>query len=527
VKPGTNLSIYLDSLVAPNPHSGWMFLTNYLGHAACIVLVCLFSLRLIGLRKRDALIAAAVFGGTMATEGQFEWISFRGDMLVGLWCVLALLSLEKFFRTRSNVWLFACVTVLTFAVVTKEIALAGPMVASLYLVLRPWLMRQQGGMLEARAILEGVRENFILLCFLFVPYAVFAVMRLFVFAGGNLDTVGFDIGGPIVTLAVNAVQFALSAVFPIDRVAFRSLVLGIEQPWWVTTRTLLALGFNLAFWLGVATAIYRRRTITVAWILLGSAAVAIPLLVGVNSRYLYFSQMIMVPGSLLLLGEACRSWSAAQKWGNRIWAGVVIFAFMVGPIYTIATLAGLQPKLTELNSLSMAYERVINRALEDPRVKRIFLINDPSYGGGRQKLRFHQLLAGRDDVSVRMVNRLEGHDGRRTGEGEGVFFEESPGSSLRVTVRCGETEAFFGALVREQVLRLGVPGLIEYGEFKEFERRVSGAVRLADKEITFLIPDANRRDLVVIGLDPGSVGIYQYGPVATKWMVADSIPGLR
>jgi hypothetical protein len=463
----------------------------------------------------------------MATEEQFEWISFRGDMLVGLYCVVALLSLEKYFRTRSNVWFFCCVSVMTLAVVTKEIALAGPIVAGLYVVFRPWLMGLEEGTPQKRAILGRLRQQFILLCFLLIPYGVFAAMRMFVFAGGKLDTVGFDIAGPIVTLAVNSVQFASSVVFPIDREALRSLVLGLEQPWWATTRTLLALVFNIAFWLGMAAAFYRRKTKIVGWFLLGAAAVTIPLLVGVNSRYLYFSQMIIVPLAVAMLGEVSRSRSVVQKGGKRLAACVVLLAFLVGPTYTFARLAALQPTLTELNTLAATYERVINRALEDSRVKRIFLINDPSYGGGRQKLRFHQLLAGRDDVTVRMVNRLEGHDGRATREDEGVVFEELPGCLLRVNVSCGETESFFGGLVKDQVLRLGVPGLIEYGEFKEFERRVSGAERLTDKEMTFFIPDGCRRDIVVIGLDPGAVGVFQYGPGSTGWVLSESIPRAR
>jgi len=60
------------------------------------------------------------------------------------------------------------------------------------------------------------------------------------------------------------------------------------------------------------------------------------------------------------------------------------------------------------------------------------------------------------------------------------------------------------------VLDLGVPGLIRYGRFQRFRRSLSGAERLADREITFFIPDACRHDLVVIGLDPASESIHQY-----------------
>jgi len=522
VKPCTNLSIYLDSLIAPSPHSPWMFLSNYLGHAICVALVYFLSLGLVGLRKRDAIIAAVLFGGTLSTHELFEGMSFRGDMLAGLFCVLALLSLEMFFRRRSKAFVILCITALTFAVLSKEIALAGPILAGMYVVLRPWLLQLREDPPGLGVIAERIRQHIILLCLMGIPLAIFACVRLIVFKGGTLESVGVEVGGPLLTMVVRVIRFGTSAIFPVDRETLKNLVLGIEQPWWVTTRTLLAPVVNLAVCCGALVAGYRRQPRVVAWFLLGLAAATIPLLFALRIRYLYFSQMILVPASLLMLRESRFRWWTSPRQREVIGVFAVVTALAIGPAYTVARLVELQPEMVEGNLLSRAYESAIVNVLEDPETKRIFLINDPSLGGGRQKLRFHTLLSGRDDVTLRMVNRLEGHDARATGTGEGVFFDELEGCSLKVRIRCGDGEAFFGALIKSEVLRLGVPGLIRYGSFQRFRRSLSGAERLADREFTFFIPDACRHDFAVIGLDPASEGIHQYGGGAAEWVSIES-----
>jgi hypothetical protein len=137
LRPTVNLSVWLESWLAPSPNSPAFLLTNYLGHALCAAMVFLLARWMVRLPARAAVLAAALFAGSAAALDVFHSPAFRGDMLGAFWGMAGLLLAHASLGSRRRgAWLAASFAALLLAVFAKETAITAPFIAA------AWVFRE-------------------------------------------------------------------------------------------------------------------------------------------------------------------------------------------------------------------------------------------------------------------------------------------------------------------------------------------------------------------------------------------------
>jgi hypothetical protein len=108
-------------------------------------------------------------------------------------------------------------------------------------------------------------------------------------------------------------------------------------------------------------------------------------------------------------------------------------------------------------------------------------------------------------------------------EGEGVEVK-TVNDELLVSIQLGEGEALdFPSVPPENLAKLGVKGIISYDFEGQLKNYAPGTKEIQPlKKLTVSIPDASRKDYLLIGFDPSEPGVHILRPNDTKWHVASS-----
>lgn len=476
VRPVVNATIWLESLLAPSVNSAVFLATNYLGHAACTALVYLAARRIGGLCARRALLAAVLFGGTMAAVELLQSPAFRADMLAAGFALAALLAVDAWRRGRG--WpLEAAVLLLLLALLAKETAIAAPFLAA------GWALLAPGERPRARRVAAAA--------VLLLPLAAFAWLRATGPQGAYVSLAG---------VRGNVAEAASSAFFPGGGVfELLTVARGREPAAAQAARMLLAFALNAAGAALVLRALLRRDRRAAALAAMAAAALAVPALLAPVPRMLYFGQMFTLPLLASLLPPP-----------RALARSLAALALAAGPVWLLGWMAWQQPALVARNRDSAELQRVLAAELRDRRVRRVYLLSDVVGEYGAQALlRGAALRAGRPDVAPRVVASMGrfGDAPRR-----GTLALRRQGGDLVVDERCGAGCDFsFPGLAAGAQAGLGVPGVIAY--------RAVGPRRL---EVA--IPWAGC-DALLVGFTPAAPGVHVLRPCGTAWRRAAPAAG--
>jgi hypothetical protein len=465
VRPTVNLSFWLESLLAPSPHSRVFLLTNYLGHALCAALVFLVARRIGGVGTRRAVLAAGLFAGTVAALELFHSPAFRADMLGALLGTAALLSVDSHLRADSRRHLAMAVVLLSLAVLAKETAAAAPVICA------GWAMWRAGE--------DGRRRPWGLAILLLSPLALLVAARLAapeagVYAGLHPR---------------NAVQTLSSAFFPGGGALEAMAILRGRMVAGDALRAASAWALNLAALALVASALVRRRgereRRIAALAAMALLALTVPAALAAFPRLMYFGQVFALP----LLAAVLPS---PRGRGGLVTLSLVVLALLAGPAWVVVRMSAMQGGLEALNRDGRATRAAAVRALRDPSIERLYLVNDVAGTyGAHALLQLAAAEAGRGGVALRVTNSM----GRLApGGARGTTRVFRSGGDLRVVMTCGAGCDFsFPGVLPEDRARLGIPGVIHYE-------------RVANRELVFTIPNAARGDAALVVLDPALPG---------------------
>jgi hypothetical protein len=518
LRPTTNASVYLDSWVASRPTSPWLLTTNYVGHALTTALVFLASLWIFGLRRRAAVIAAAVFFGSVsASTVLMGGVAYRGDMLAGMLSLAALLVADRFALCgRARLWPAPALAVLlTLALFAKEAAVAAPFVIAVHL----WFTRSRSARpaddTSPRAFHTG--ELAAVSGALVVPLVLYAVARLQLGTGGTYVQQGIGStfhGVPKVVL--NPFRFLFTCFLPIDPGTLKDVALGSGLHSFRAlldgARSAVALAVGALAWLAVVAVLrdVRLRRSAIHLLALALLASAIPIVLHADPRFMYFSQTLFVP-LLVWLGLAVREKAAGLRFSiARLTTATLGLLLVVGPMWFVADILLAQPALVSDNHLAASVQRGLLEELANPSVRRLYFLNVPSVSSpGLETLRFAAAIAGRHDVTLREVDKFEGDHFQTRETRAGVRFRKSR-RNLVITTTLRPGQHVFGDLDAQSIAKLGQPGVIEYSPITRFATNGLGDSSVAQRRITFAIPDAARADIGLLGLDPRSGRLFLY-----------------
>lgn len=129
-RPIQTVSYMLDALVGKE--KPWIYhLSNLIYHL--ITVLALFALlRKLKLRNTIAFLMALIFAIHPVLSAGVSWVAARGDVLIGLWGVLLLLSFHNFTQTKNGLYFALHTVVFSIALFTKETAVAFPVMMLLY-----------------------------------------------------------------------------------------------------------------------------------------------------------------------------------------------------------------------------------------------------------------------------------------------------------------------------------------------------------------------------------------------------------
>lgn len=473
VRPVVNATIWLESLLAAGPNSPVFLLTNYLGHAACAGLVYLASRRLGGVERRPALLAAALFAGTVASVELLRSPAFRADMLAAGFSLAALLLADGWLRRGRWTRIALAAALLVLAIFSKETAVTAPFLCAAWVaVLAPSDRPRRMRVAAAAGLL--------------LPLGAFALARAVGPQGAYVSLAG---------VKGNLAAVATSAFFPgggvYDLLAVMRGTIGIAS-----VRVILVFVLNLLGIALVIRALLRRHRPAAMLVVAAAAAFAIPALLAPAPRMLYFGQMFALP---LLVRALPERGSAA-----RLIAGLALLA---GPAWLLGTTAAAQPALAAANRDSARLQRVLAAELRDPRIRRVYLVGDVVGDYGALALvRVATLRAGRADVAPRVTSSMG-----RFGDGSrrGTMELRREGGELVIDQRCEAACDFsFPGVAAGDERRLGAPGTIVY--------------RVAEpRRLVFAIPAA-ACDYLLVGFTPAAEGVHVLRPCGTAWHRVES-----
>jgi len=505
IRPVVDGSVWLNSLIAPTWHSGLMLAVNFVGHAACVGLVYLVSRRIIKLGRTGALLAAVLFAGTITVWSVLTFLSYRGDMMVALFTLPALLIVRDGRGWRG----LAAMGLVLLALFSKEAGVAAPFMVGVLVAYRA--VEQVPA--DRRWRLSTVRR--------LVPAAVVAAVPALVYAGTMLtrdfqdnhavrDAASTTMFG-LPTAVLNPVRFGVTAFFPVEPSVLKS-ALGAGGPTDIVdpleaVHAPLALAVTVAAWAVIGVAMLHRRSRRRLWlpVLLALTASLLPIVIKADPRYMYLAQALLLPLLVLAAGELRRRY---PRLGSRaVTVGALAALLLAGPLYLVSDLLTTNGEMTRENELTRVIVDVATDEAAKPEVGALYIVNTPVFATpGLPILRFAAHRAGRPDLPVRVVNSLSRWDGVDTAGDEGVSVARS-GDGLDVDIRIGGQERFFSYLDPATAAVLGEPGMIAYGGIDAFDENSVGKTEVTATNLDVTIPSD---EAVLIGMDPGHDGVFVY-----------------
>jgi hypothetical protein len=505
IRPVVDGSVWLNSLIAPTWHSGMMLAVNFAGHAACVGLVYLVSRRIIKLGRTGALVAAVLFAGTISVWSVLTFLSYRGDMMVALFTLPALLIVRDGRGWRG----VAAMGLVLLALFSKEAGVAAPFMVGLLVAYRALQQLPPG----ARWRLANVRH--------LVPAALVAGIPALVYAGVMLtrdfqdnhavrDAASSTMFG-LTTAVLNPIRFGITAFFPVEPSVLKA-ALGAGGPtdvvdWVGAVHAPIAVAVTLLAWVVIAVAMLHRSARTRLWLpmLLALTASMLPIVIKADPRYMYLGQALLLPLLVLAAGELRRRYHRLRSRAVTVVALAALLA--AGPLYLVADLLTTNAEMTRENGLARQIVEVASAEARRPEVGALYIVNTPVFATpGLPILRFAALRAGRPDLPVRVVNSLSRWDGVDTTGEEGVTVARV-GEGLDIDIRIGGEERFFSYLDPATAAALGQPDMIEYGGIDAFAENSVGKSEVAATHLDVTIPSD---EAVLIGMDPGERGVFVY-----------------
>jgi hypothetical protein len=515
IRPTVNVSVFLESLVITDPFSAWFLATNYLGHAAVVALTYLVARRLVGLDRPWAVLAAAVFFGTVSTNGLFYSVAFRADMIGALLAVTALLLADTYLSgDRPALAVVAVAALLTLAAFAKEAAVAAPLVVGIW-----WLQKELAW--RPGHVYRVVRSDLRLAAALVLPLVLYAVARLHAGLDGTYaldDLPGAVFGVPMA--ALNPLRFLATAFVPVRTETIKALLGGAAAPADML-RAVLALTINAGVWLALAWLTWRGKARSLLGVLaLGLAASALPILVKADPRFMYFGQTLMVPllvGAVYLLHRE----RVLSRAGLSLVVAVLVLA---SPLALLAQSRAEQMERVQQNSSAREFQAAALSLLGDPGLRRLYLVN--ARDEGLAALEMLAAQAGRDEVALRVVTTLSGPT---TAADPAVGTTVSrQGSALRIDTRYGRGQRPFGYVTPEGLRRLQASDAVAYGPIARLRTNPWGKQEVDQESLSVTLPDADRFDYALVGFDPRTEGVHVYKPTSDRWQrILDAWPTVK
>jgi len=183
-RPVQNLSFMLDAQISRQKL--WMFhLSNLLIHIlACIALY--FFLQMLHLKKITAFYMSVLFAVHPLFASDIGWVPSRGDLLIGLECILLFMSLHQYFSTTKIKWFFIHSGIFFITVFTKETGILLPILLLYYY----FFLLQSAPVFAAKK--EILKKSIPFLISWCISILFFLCIRKIITAGINTaDTVGF------------------------------------------------------------------------------------------------------------------------------------------------------------------------------------------------------------------------------------------------------------------------------------------------------------------------------------------------
>lgn len=373
IRPTVNASIYLDSLIAPSPNSGWMMLGNVLSIAFSAGLVALLTTRTAHRSPPTAhrlllpFTAVAFFLGSYTNRTALEYISYRGDTLATMFALLAfVLVLDK----RNVAFVIATLVVAFF---TKETVVGSALICAALAYWRRYSFKQ---------------------------VAAIVAVPVFLFAVWKIVTGGF--GGTTLPVKWSPRQMIWNAsiVFQFFPFLQFSPIYNLRNPpgGLDGLRDTIAVVLNIAFYALLVRAAVRRDGRTLLLWLAALVAGAVPLILYPEPRFRFFEQACAA-----VLVAAMIAGIAKPK--MRIAAAMVVIVFSLG-FYSVHLHRRAQV-LSQEFARSTRVQNAVEAAFADTATQRVFYVNDQIGGtGALTMLQLEKLHSHRDDVEVAIISQI-------------------------------------------------------------------------------------------------------------------------
>ncbi len=540
IRSTSNIFVYLTSLIADSPNSVIFLLCNYIGHSLACALVYVFSRAIVRLRVASSLLAAFLFLGSTSAYELLHNMAFGVDMMAALLGMLALMMMYVYVNHFRN-WLVLTSTVflLMLSVFAKETGIVAPVVVAVYFIVEELKKRvtEKSHRFSLGTLIATIRKSWRVIALILFPsfaYVLYILSLRLIFATGWATYA--SVGTPF-SLLKRPFRFLLIFLYPLD-IGDKPLGPALHKKWNTDligfSRECLAIILNLVS-LSLLIFLLRKKKYRIQlsyFLVLAVIALTVPIFLVPFARFMYFGQMLCLP--IFVYGVSRFNRESRSNYQKIIAIGVLIAAVLINPVYSLYRLTSSQDEIVTYNYYAREFQTILSEEIKNSNVHRLYLINDitGTYGSLSQ-LKYLASLAGRKDVTLRVVNSL-GCDSmvlnslgcynpNSSIEGEGVDVK-TVNDELLVSIQLGEGEALdFPSVPPENLAKLGVEGIISYDFGGQLKNYASGTKEIQPlKKLTVSIPDASRKDYLLIGFDPSEPGVHILRPNDTKWHVASS-----
>jgi hypothetical protein len=538
IRPPVNATLYIESLIANTPNSVVFLTTNYIGHSLCCGLVYLYTRLVMRLSVMNSLLAALLFLGTISAYPVLFSPAFRGDMLGALFGMNALLLTYVYVNySRHFLVLSSILLLLTLSVFSKETAIVSPIIVVFYYLYAIFTKaKAPTSYFSLKKLRKTVIQSLPIILLIISPIFLYISVKI----SGSQGSVGayplkqFSsttfLGLPVNVLypikVFTAFFFTLSGNPETSAFDVIKKILTAASTDFKLIRSFLALSLNL---IGLSAVILllrnkKYRPELIIFLILSVVAFTIPLLLDPAPRFLYFGQMFSLPLFVYAISSFFKSSHLQADLKRTVIVCTLAVSILINPFFFFATIAENQKTMVESNTLSTQLQNVFSKEIRNLNIHRVYLLNDVTGRfGSLSQLEMVASISNRNDLTLRVVNNLDNYDPNSSEKDEGVRVQ-SVNDNLLVSIQIGEEEKFdFMGANKAELDKLGVKGLINYHNVKsQLVRSLWGfqGYIVNQKEMTVSIPNASRKDYLLIGFDPGKPGVHILKPNDLKWQLA-------
>lgn len=530
IRPTSNLLIYLISFITDSPNSVIFLIFNYIGHSITCVLVYLFSRTIVRLSRANSILASFLFMTSVSSYSLFRSMAFGVDMIGAIFGMSALMLMYVYVNHCQKPLLLATIILLLFlSVYAKETAIVAPLLVTIYFIAEATKANQKQTLnrFSLVTLLSTIQTNWKIITLILFPSFVYVLHIIIIRLAFATGLASYAEVGTVSTLLKRPFRFLIIFFYPLD-IYSKPLVEGFQES--LQTNPIRFIRDALAIVLNVISSIlilfittkkaYRQKISY--FLVLAIIALAVPIILVPFARFMYLGQMISLPIFVYVVSQFYRK--SRNNYQKRLVTIIIIIALLINPVYSVYRWTNNQEQYVPLNHYAKQFQHVLSEEIKNPKIDRIYLINDiVGINGSLSQLKYLTSLANRQDITLRVVNFLEGYHPHDSVAGEGVQVELR-NESLFVSIQLGKDERLdFPSVPPENLVNLGVNGLIQYdfeGQLKHDTPDTHKTEPL--KKLTVSIPHVSRKDYLLIGFDPSQPGVHILRPNDTKWHLASS-----